>query len=229
MDKKKGNSMIKAIVFDLDGVIIDSEPLHEEVTREVLTDAGGNPENNKAFNFVGMRNDEMWTILKEHHKLEDTVERLLDKHKYYKYQRFFCHELKPIAGIQELMADAKKRGLGIALATSSEYYFAWRVLEKTGLIRYFNAMVTADNISNSKPHPEIYIKAAKALNISPRECIAIEDSYLGIKSAKSSGMKCIGFYNPNSGRQDLSQADIIVSSIKDINLDNIMQLYAEVN
>src|SRR5690606_30862367 len=109
--------------------------------------------------------------------------------------------LEPIDGIGELVRNAAGRGLKIALATSSPRFLAEHILESTGLMPFFNAVVTADDITRSKPDPEIYLKAADLLGIDPAFCVAVEDAELGIKAARDAGMRVIAFLNPNSGKQ----------------------------
>ncbi|NLM76452.1 MAG: HAD family phosphatase [Clostridiaceae bacterium] len=211
--------MVKALVFDMDGVIIDSEPLHIEITVHVLRKLGGNPEPDEIYEFVGVRNDEMWAILKKRHNIKESVQEILEIHENYKKKRFSEAELETVDGTPELIKEAKEKGLKTALATSSPRFLAEYILKRFDLYKYFDVLVTADDISQSKPNPEIYTRAARALGVKPHECIAVEDAHLGVKAAKAAGMKCIAYVNPNSGNQDLSVADYKVHSIRDIVLD----------
>ncbi|MCX7771590.1 MAG: HAD family phosphatase [Clostridia bacterium] len=216
--------MIKAVVFDMDGVIIDSEPIHIEIDVQVMRDLGKEPAPSEIYEFIGVRNEEMWATLIERHSIPETVEQLLARQKVYKQKRYFDEPLEPIPGIPELVRSIKESGLKIALATSSPKYFAEHVLKSVGIYSYFDALMTGDDISKSKPDPEIYIKAAKALDVEPGECVAIEDACLGIKSAKGAGLNCIAFQNPNSGNQDTTQADYVVSSIIEIDVNLIRKV-----
>jgi HAD superfamily hydrolase (TIGR01509 family) len=211
--------MIKALVFDMDGVIIDSEPMHTEISVEVLKELGGTPSPSELFEFVGVRNEEMWAILKQRHNLKESVEEILKLHENHKRKRFSEEPLKPIEGIPQLIQEAKNKDLKLALATSSPKFLAELVLKRLDLYSFFDIIVAASDISQGKPHPEIYFKAARKLGVEPEECIAIEDSYYGMMSAKNAGMKCIVYDNPNAGNYDKSQADYVVSSIKNIDLD----------
>ncbi len=215
--------MIVALVFDMDGVIIDSEPIHIDLTVQVLRDVGVEPFPDEIYDFIGVRNDEMWATLIKRHGITESVEQLLERQKAYKVERFFNRQLTAIEGIPELLAKAKAHGLKVALATSSPKYFAEHVLTNVGVIGYFDALVTADDISNSKPDPEIYRKAAQVLGVRAEECIAIEDAFLGIQAAKGAGMMCIAFKNPHSGDQDIRRADFVVSSIRDIKIEDFLR------
>jgi len=215
--------MLKALIFDMDGVIIDSEPLQAEIAVHVLKKLGGNPQPREFYEFIGVRNEEMWTILKERHNIKESVKEILEIHQDYKKKRFSEADVETVEGIPELIKEAKSRGLKIALATSSPKFLAEHILKKFDLYKYFNVLVTADDITHSKPDPEIYIKAAQFLGVKPEECIAIEDAHFGVKAAKAAGMKCIAYVNPNSGNQDLSEADCKVYSIKDIRLEEYLR------
>jgi len=213
--------MIQAIVFDMDGVIIDSEPVQCQIAIDVLRSFGGEPREHELYEFIGVTNRAMWSTLKERHNLDATLEEILERHQEYKKRYFFDARLEPIDGIGELVRNAAGRGLKIALATSSPRFLAEHILESTGLMPFFNAVVTADDITRSKPDPEIYLKAADLLGIDPAFCVAVEDAELGIKAARDAGMRVITFLNPNSGKQDVSNADFVVSSIRDIDLDKL--------
>lgn len=167
----------------------------------------------------------MWEVLIKRHGIQKTVDELITKQKAYKTKRFLDEKLEPIDGIIDLLRDGKRNGLKIALATSSPKYFAKFVLRSVKTMVFFNELVTADDVCESKPNPEIYLKAAKVLRVLPEECIAIEDAHFGVLSAKGAGMRCIGYKNPNSGNQDISMADLVVSSIEDINLAKIMKMW----
>ena len=216
--------MIKALVFDMDGVIIDSEPIHIDLTVQVMRDVGKEPSPSEIYEFIGVINEEMWPILISRHNIAESAEELIERQMAYVKKRFFEDKLEPIDGIPELMQSAKERGMKIALATSSPRYFAEHILENVGLARYFDALITADEISRGKPDPEIYAKAAQALGFKPHECVAIEDAYKGIQAAKGAGMKCIAFKNPNSGDHDTTQADSVVLSIREITLEALEKL-----
>lgn len=217
--------MLKALIFDMDGVIIDSEPIHVEVNTKILKEEGITLSDSENCEFIGVRNHEMWDTLIKRHNIPRTVEQLLEKQKSHQMHRFLREKLDPIDGIRELLREAKRMNLKIALATSSPNYFAKFVLKSLGIQVFFDQLVTAGDVSKGKPDPEIYLTAAKMLDVDPKESIAIEDAPLGIKAAQAAGMRCVGFTNPNSGNLDISHADIVVSSIRDINLENIQKMW----
>lgn len=124
--------------------------------------------------------------------------------------------LRPIPYISELIVDLYKNNFSLALASSSPHEQINYILENLGIKRYFHSTISGEDVKEGKPHPEIFLKAARSVGIDPESCVVIEDSHNGVTAAKNANMKCIGYKNPNSGNQDLSNADITVLSLKKI-------------
>ncbi|WP_069999938.1 HAD family hydrolase [Cellulosilyticum sp. I15G10I2] len=210
--------MIGAVIFDMDGVIIDSEPIHFEVDEATMNDSGVTITKEELDKYVGMTSPEMWAELKVPYDLKQTVEAILDSQLKAKIERINTMTIAPIEGITELLHTLAVHNIQIALASSSAMPFIKAVLTKFNILDYFSVIVSGEEVPQGKPAPDIYIKTAELLHLKSDQCVVIEDSKNGTLAAKSAGMKCIGFCNPNSGNQDLSKADITVDSIKDINL-----------
>ena len=206
--------MIKAFIFDMDGVIVDSEPLHFEVNRRIMRDFGLEFSDEFFHAYVGITNEQMWADLIERYSLNTTIEELQKEDFLLKKEVF--RDLQPIKGIPELLANLKKDGIAIGLASSSEKAFIEMVLEELGIRGYFQAVVSGEEVERSKPEPEIFLRAAELLNVDPADCLVLEDSRHGVEAAKRAGMKCIGYQNPNSGPQDLSRADKIVHTLENL-------------
>ena len=206
--------MIKAFIFDMDGVIVDSEPLHFELNRRILRDFGLEIPDEVFHNYVGITNEEMWTDFIERYRLNTTIKELQAKEDLLKKEVF--KDLQPIKGIPELLANLKRDGIAIGLASSSSREFIEMVLEKLGIRHYFQAIVSGRELTRSKPDPEIFLRTAALLNVEPADCLVLEDSKHGVEAAKRAGMKCIGYQNPNSGPQDLSRADKIVHTLENL-------------
>ncbi len=204
---------MKAFIFDMDGVIVDSEPLHFETDKMVMKDFGIEISDEELISFVGATNPYMWSELLKKYKLSASVEDLLELQHKYKLELFGQRKLYPIEGITELLHNLRERGAYIGLASSSSRQFITMILETLGIYNYFDVIVSGEEVINSKPAPDIFLKAAQTLQAEPEYCIVLEDSGNGVKGAKAAGMKCIAYRNPNSGEQDLSQADCIVDSL----------------
>jgi beta-phosphoglucomutase family hydrolase len=209
-----GKKMIKGFIFDMDGVIIDSEPLHFELNRRIMRDFGLELPDEVFIPYVGITNEQMWSELIERYRLNTTIVELQEKEALLKREVF--QDLEPIKGIPELLANLKKDGIAIGLASSSSREFIEMVLEKLQIRGYFQAVVSGRELTRSKPDPEIFLRTAELLNVKPADCLVLEDSRHGVEAAKRAGMKCIAFQNPNSGPQDLSRADKIVHTLENL-------------
>lgn len=209
---------MKAVIFDMDGVIIDSEPIYNKIHADMLREFGITEFLDCPEDYTGMTSMSVFTKTRELYQLKQTIAEIAA------YQRdIIIREIKkledePITGIRELLTSLKKHKIKTAIASSSERLFINTVVDKFGLHDYFDVIVSGDDIENSKPAPDIFLKAAHLLCVEPANCLVIEDSKSGTIAAKAAAMKCVGFANPNSGKQDLSQADKIISSIHEINI-----------
>ena len=124
--------------------------------------------------------------------------------------------MEPIDGIRELLAELKALNIPAAIASSSPPVFIKAVLRKFDLLDHFECVVSGEEVERGKPAPDVYLKAAELLGVKPQDCMVLEDARHGVAAAKAAGMKCIGFVNPNSGNQDLSQADYVVHAVSEV-------------
>jgi HAD superfamily hydrolase (TIGR01509 family) len=134
-------------------------------------------------------------------------------------------KLEPMAGIPDLIKFLQQNTFKIGLASSSSRRNVDLILQKLKLAEHFDATVTGTEVKNGKPHPEIFLTCAAKLGVKPEHCLVLEDSPHGIAGAKSAKMKTIGFANPNSGHQDLSQADYHTANIDGQLMDFIRSTY----
>lgn len=211
---------MKAVIFDMDGVIIDSEPIHFEVDKQTFKDLGYNVSVEELGKYVGTTNEYMLTEIKKKYNINKSIEEIISYKVEMTKRKVMESNLEPIEGIKELLSELKNKDIPTAIASSSPRDFIDVVVSKFKLKNYFKFIVSGEEVKRGKPAPDIYFETAKKLGINPRDCIVIEDSENGVLAAKTAGMKCIGFQNVNSGNQDLSKADIIVNSIKDVNTKN---------
>ncbi|MBB6635281.1 HAD family hydrolase [Cohnella thailandensis] len=208
---------MRAFIFDMDGVIIDSEPIHFRLDTATMEHYGVAIAPHELERFVGMTNPEMWAILKEQYKLAPDSTEIIEYQLGTKIEYVQSATMSPIEGIPELLAELKGKQIRIGLASSSPIRFIEAVLHRFKLQELFDCIVSGEEVERGKPEPDVYLEAARQLGVEPKECIVLEDSRNGVRAAKSAGMSCIGFANPNSGNQDLSLADAIVHSIREIN------------
>lgn len=210
--------MKQCVIFDMDGAIIDSEPLHKWCEKEIFATLGISVSDDIHNSFVGTTDELMWTRIASLYRLSINISDMIGIKKSLYLKHLKKENLIPIAGILELITELHNNNFLIALASSAPREQIDYILETFGLKHFFNSIISGDDISMGKPNPEIFLSAAKAVGTTPEFCVVIEDSYNGIIAAKNANMKCIAYKNPNSGDQDLSKADIIVTSIYRISL-----------
>lgn len=216
--------MLKAVVFDMDGVIIDSEPYHLVICLKLFKDLNINITEDEYNTFTGVSNTSMWTTLKNKYGLKEKVSELVKLHTEADINYLEENEEKPIPGVVGILESLKNNDIKIALASSSPMEGIKQVLDKFQISEYFQAVISGENLERGKPAPDIFLNAAKMLQVEPEYCTVIEDSNHGVTAAKAAGMKCIGFQNHNSGKQNLEAADLIVDSLEELNLDRIKKL-----
>ncbi|MBW6410645.1 HAD family hydrolase [Clostridium weizhouense] len=201
----------KAIIFDMDGVIVDSERIYFGIERDVFSHFKIKISKEEHEGFVGSSLENMWDKIIKDKSLKICPKDTVNYHKQYVMKHMEGLELVPIKNVKEFINDIKEKNIKIALASSSTKALINLILNKLEIRNLFDVIVSGEEVKQSKPNPEIFLKAAKFLNVDPSDCIVIEDSSNGVRAAKKAGMKCIGFLNPGSGNQCLEEADIIIS------------------
>jgi beta-phosphoglucomutase family hydrolase len=215
----------KAVIFDMDGVLIDSEPIYIQSNREYFKELGLDISMERHLTYVGICARKMWHEIRDTFGLQESVEELLNKEKETLYKLVSeMNSLPTIPGIYKLLSELQKKQIKMAVASSSPRAMIDLVLRKLEMENYFEAIVCGDDISNGKPAPDIFLQAAERINTAPGECVVIEDSTHGVAGALDAGMTCVGFANPNSGNQDLSRADTILSDFSAESIHRILLL-----
>ena len=209
----------KAIIFDKDGVIIDTQPIYFNVLRSFLSDMGLYITKEEYNAYCGITSIELFKRLNSKFNKSYDINTMVDK-----FQRKYINtirenkDIKPIKNVDVLIKKLYEKGLKLAVASSAKREKIELVLNRFELIDYFETIVSGYEVNNSKPRPDIFIKAAEKLKVKPNECIVIEDSTNGIRAAKAANMFCVAYNNPISN-QDLSEADFIINDFNDFNLE----------
>ncbi len=216
----------RCIIFDMDGVLINSEPLHFEFEKMLFESLGIIVDRVQHETFVGTTSKTMWTIIKKTHNLPYTVSELILKgHSGFLDYLENQKSLKPIQGILELLNRSIDAGFILALASSSPHRLINYILSKCNIDKYFPVRVSGDDVNHGKPDPEIFLKAAELTGVKPKDCLVIEDSANGIDASVRAGMKCVGYRNPGSGNQDLRAADLILNSFSELTVSTIEGMF----
>lgn len=180
---------MQAVIFDLDGVLVDSEPAQCKASRELFAQYGRKYTHRHEQEFLGVRVREEIAILKRRWRLAPTIEALLAQRRQIFGRLIDDLELK--LGAMELLQRLAARNIPIGLGTSSETWYVDRVMTKFNLKHYFKAIVTGDDVVKGKPDAEVYLKVAKGLGVAPADCVVIEDAPTGVMAAKAAGMRCV--------------------------------------
>ena len=203
----------KAVIFDMDGVLIDSEPAYLKMNMEMFSQLGikMDDENYKAL--VGLPSVPMWKMLIEKYGLKNSVSDFIHLEKKRMLEILDSDLItKPVDGINELISILKENRFRLSVASSSAKDNINFVLEKLGIKDSFEFIISGEEVKHGKPSPDIFLKVSDYLKILPDKCFVIEDSANGIKAANSAGMKSIGFANNGTNEQNLSEADIIINT-----------------
>jgi HAD superfamily hydrolase (TIGR01509 family) len=215
--------MLKAVIFDMDGVIIDSEPIYYRACNSILNKTDCTMTMEEYYSYVGKPAFEIWEGLRKKYSLRQSVEELiqLNRQAYCECLKSNC-DIEPIEGVGELIVDLYKNSVKLAVASSSSQEIIQIILDKFGIKKYFSVIVSGDEVKEGKSSPRIFLHTAEKLKVNPWECIVIEDSHDGIRSTKEAGMKCVAFNNPSSGTQALDKSDLIIERFKDIGYHKLL-------
>jgi haloacid dehalogenase superfamily, subfamily IA, variant 3 with third motif having DD or ED len=207
--------MIKAVIFDMDGLLIDSEPFWQESENLVFNSLGINTSKKMFEIFMGKRIDEvvdaMWEIQSWNHKSKsEVVDAIVNN-----VINLVEEKGEALTGVYKILEDLKKSPLKIGLASSSKMKIIETVLDKLNIREYFEVIHSAEYEEYGKPHPQIFISTAKMLGVNPNECLVFEDSLNGVISALAANMKC--FAIPESGALNLKKFIIANKTLSDLN------------
>ncbi|MCX5849949.1 MAG: HAD family phosphatase [Deltaproteobacteria bacterium] len=216
---------MKAVIFDMDGVLIDSEPLHILSDKTLLKRLNIETTENYLDKYVGVTSTVAWKEIINEFNIQNSLQEILNIQLSLELKLLKQGNYNAIEGIPDLLKELYVHYIPIGVASSSSGMFIKEVLKKIRIEKYIMTWVSGENIEKSKPEPDIFLRAAELLQVNPEECIVIEDSKNGVLAAKKAGMKCIGYKNINSGNQDLSKADIIVDKIQEINLNKMKNYF----
>ncbi|MFW6173067.1 MAG: HAD family hydrolase [Elusimicrobiota bacterium] len=206
--------MIKAVVFDMDGVMIDSEWIYKKACQNVLSKYGKKATEELFQAQMGRSMEEAQQIIVEMTGLKIQPEKI-GKEYINEYLRLSEELLKPNPGLYKLINSLKNR-VSLAVASSTQQSVVEKILEKFGIKKDFSAITGGDKVKRSKPYPEIYTMTSKKLGVQPANCIVIEDSPAGIESAKKAGMTVFALKTEHNSNMDIANADSQFDSLCEI-------------
>lgn len=208
--------MLKAIIFDMDGVIINSEPQHHRAALRVFKRHNVPADAKYCASFIGSSTEKMSADAIERFSMPVTVEELLDEMNAEKKAVLEEEGYQILPGVTELIKNLYQHGYYLAIASSSSVSEIEHVVKTLGIKKYFKKLISSAKVNHPKPAPDTFLLALKELGVSAKESVVIEDSCFGCRAAKAAGITCVGYYNPDSGKQDLSMADVLLESFEGI-------------
>ncbi len=202
----------RAVIFDMDGVLIDSEPLHFEATRRVLADHGVPYSATDNEEFLGVTASQTYATLRSRHQLA-VAERDLIQAYSEELLRVIPDRAQPMAGVPEVLEKLRAAGLRLALASSAEPEVIQATLAGLRVSGFFDVVVSGAEVERGKPAPDIFLEAARRLGVPPGACLVVEDSRNGVLAARAAGMRCVAIPCPTTASQDLSPATARLGSL----------------
>ena len=216
--------MLKAIIFDMDGVLIDSiGPIWESFSR-VLKDEGVNFSDDYIKRNLARSLRDNLQAWKTEFGIKDYDLMEFSK-KAGEIQFELMKKEKVNSELLTLLQESKRNNVVCAVATSSLRWRAEKILDLLDIKSFFQALVTADDIKNHKPAPDVFLEAANKLNIKPEECVVIEDAGNGIDAAKNANMKTIGLITKYHSADELKHADLVIRDFSELNIEKIKKLF----
>jgi beta-phosphoglucomutase len=216
IDKDKG------VIFDLDGVLIDTGEFHKQSWYDLAQEQGLDISDEIFYSTFGMQNYQIIPILAGRDLPAQDVERL-SEWKERRYRELAAGKLTLLAGARNLIDDLKHKGFLLAIGTSTPQVNLTFILEQIPALNCLDAFVTGEEVSKGKPHPDTFLRAAEKLSLAPNRCAVVEDAVQGVEAGKAAGMAVVAVTTTRN-REDLKQADSIVDSLRQLKAEDFARL-----
>ena len=213
---------LEAVLFDMDGVIIDSEPLWSEAESQLLArrKLRYSPELKSVL--MGRNSRESVGLLIEYYNLSERVDDILAERNQL-IERLFKEQLKPVPHAVNIVRSVRESGIKTALASSSPKPLIELAIEELKIAGLFDVILSSDQVERGKPAPDIYLRAAGDLGVSAHKCLVVEDAPSGVAAAKAAGMRCLAI-STNVSELELAAADLVVNSFSEIGLSTLQEI-----
>ncbi|KFF24490.1 HAD family hydrolase [Chryseobacterium vrystaatense] len=217
---------LKAVLFDMDGVIVDTEPLHRKAYFKTFNELGITVSEDLYTSLTGASTKRVAETLIGKYNLTQTYETIAAiKRAHFKDYFDNDEEFDLIPGVRELIKHYHESGIKLILASSATMITINMVFEKFGLEQYFSGKISGAALKESKPHPEVFLLAAEMAEEPAENCMVIEDSTNGILAASRAEIFCAAYRSPHSKNQDYTLADIVVSDYEELELDKLSKYF----
>lgn len=208
----------------MDGLMIDSEHLQSQSFETVLNEYGVLPKlQNGLIQEVGVGARDNWQRLKELYNLSASVDELYEK-KQHVYENLLTKGIKVMPGLMSLLEHLTEQGVKKAIASSSARHHILLVVGQLNAEHHYEVIISGDQVENGKPAPDIFLRAAKEMDLAPSECVVLEDAPTGVSAAKRAGMRVVAVPNRHISRAQFNNADLVVDSLEQLNLSTLSSL-----
>ncbi|OWP61986.1 ABC transporter ATP-binding protein [Hymenobacter amundsenii] len=219
---------MQTVIFDMDGVIVDTEPVHRYAYFRHFEELGISVTDAEYAAFTGRSTRNVYQHLKDRHDLpQPTQELVLAKREFFNRAFDEKPDLDLLDGVRHLIDDLHQQGLELILASSASHSTISRVMRRFELGPYFSHLLSGEDFARSKPDPAIFEQAAALARSPKNECVVIEDSANGVTAAKAAGIYCIGYRSEHSEGQDLHHADLVVAHFRELTAARIAAIKAD--
>ena len=216
--------MLQTVIFDMDGVIVDTEPVHNYAYYEHFKLLGIEVSAEMFASFTGNSTKNVFQKIKDHFEVTEDIHTLVEKKRSLFNDAFDTKaDLFLLEGVEDLIKQLHQNGIQLILASSSSKVTINRVFNRFKLDTYFSHIVSGEDFPQSKPNPDIFLEAVRLSKSNKENCIVIEDSTNGIKAAHAAGVFCVGYKSVNSKKQDYSLANLVIDSFEELDYKNILK------
>ena len=218
-------NQIKAVLFDMDGVLVNTEPVHFRMWREAFRNRGLEVGYEVYKGCIGTTDGYLMDLIWDHYGRDFRGDKKLLEERMAIEERMPKEESFPeMPGVREMLQRLYEAGFLLAIASSSPVSRIEAAVDHIGVRQYFSLLNSGENVARSKPAPDIYLDTAEKLGVMPAECIVLEDSGNGSTAAVSAGMVCVGLDNPDSGNQNLEKAKVVIRKLSEFTPELVRSL-----
>ena len=216
--------MLQTVIFDMDGVIVYTEPVHNYAYYQHFKELGIEVSAEMYASFTGNSTKNVFQKIKDHFGVAEDIPTLVEKKRSLFNNAFDTKaDLFLLEGVEELIKQLHQNGIQLILASSSSKVTINRVFNRFNLHTYFSYIVSGEDFPQSKPNPDIFLEAVRLSKSNKENCIVIEDSTNGIKAANAAGIFCVGYKSVNSKKQDYSLANLVIDRFEELDFNTILK------